>query len=92
MKSDSMERSERVKDTSIYKALEAMIGLEVTNLNELIGKRKNAKTLPAQRLYDKKIIKTRDKTLRLMFEFNKITGGKIDEVVKELEEDKEEKE
>lgn len=80
--------ADKIKKTEVYKALEAMISIEVVNLNELIGKRKDAKTKVSRELYDKKIIKVRDKTLKYMLQLNKLTGGNVEDVLKEIEQEK----
>lgn len=78
-------KADLVKNTEVYKGIEAMITLQVAELSELIEKLKSAKTKTSQKLYQKKIDKKRDKILKYIFQLDKLTKGKVQEVMEELE-------
>lgn len=73
-----------VKGTDIYKGIEAMVSLQVTELSELIQKLKSAKTTTARKLYQNKIDKKRAKILKYMFQLDNLTKGKVQEVLEEI--------
>ena len=77
--------SDAVKNTDVYKALEAMVSIQVTELSELIGKQQAAKSKTSQNLYAKKIEKKREKILKYLFQLDKLTNGRVEEVLDELE-------
>ena len=78
-------KADLVKNTEVYKGIEAMITLQVAELSELIEKLKSAKAKTSQKLYQKKIDKKRDKILKYIFQLDKLTKGKVQEVMEELE-------
>lgn len=82
-------KEDLIKETDVYKALEAMISLEVSNLTELLQKRKASKSRTAKSHYDKKIEKTRGKALKYMFQLNRLTNGEVEEVLEEIDQEKE---
>lgn len=83
------DRSDKVKETDVYKAIEAMISVEVTRIAEYLTKQKDAKTKTSKEHYGKKIVKAREKALKYMFQLNKLTGENVEDVLKDIEEEKE---
>lgn len=82
--------SNDVKNTDIYKAIEAMISLEITNLNEYIQKRKDSKTKTSKNIYDKRIDKIRQKILKYLFQLDSLTKGEVQKVLEEIQEEESE--
>ncbi len=80
-------KEDLIKNSDIYKGLEAMVSLQVSELSELIAKGKSAKTKTSKKLYEKKIEKKREKILKYLFQLDKLTKGKVQDVLEELEND-----
>lgn len=91
-KKENKSKEELIKENDVYKALEAMITLEVSNLSELIKKQKSSKTKTSRQHFDKKINKKRDKVLQYMFQLDRLTKGEVQEVLAEIEKENQEEE